>query len=92
MNAEVESKQYLPGIVECIGHWDNGDTEEDEEYLAESLYLTESGSYHLYCEGGLMTYYSRFDDGVEVKPLTKEEAHAWAVSRELAATIATWFA
>lgn len=83
----------LQGLeIVCIGAWDNGFDENDEEYLSESLIHTIDGRYLLYCEGGEMTYYSRFEDGVEVKQIAKEDAWAWAVSRGLSSTIERHYA
>lgn len=88
MSREEEGKL----AVVCIGSWNNGASEDDEEYLSESLLRTIDGTYHLYCEGGEMTYYSQFEDRVDVKELTMSEAKAWAVSHGLVSTVEKCFA
>ena len=74
MIREEESKL---GIISMVATWNNGMPEDDEEYIAETLWKTRDGSCYLYGEGGSMTYYARFVDGVDVKQVNKDDALAW---------------
>lgn len=69
------------GIISMVAAWNNGMPEDDEEYIAETLWKTRDGSCFLYGEGGAMTYYSRFLDGADVKQVSKADALAWCEER-----------
>ena len=80
----------LTRILTTIATWSNGMPEDDAEYIAESLMRTWDGSYYLYCEGGEMTFYSKFSDGVLVKAMSKAQAYEWAVEKGLVDQVEAW--
>lgn len=87
---ETEKKETA--INEAIACWDNGFPVGDDKYISEHLVKKSDKIYYLYIKGGEKTLYSKFDDGIEVRIITKDEAKEWAISRGLIDSLGTFFA
>lgn len=84
MKKIIDGKRYDTETAKEIGKRHNGLSCNDFGYLKETLYQTKKGNFFLYGEGGAFTWAaSGHSDGTRssgrgIKPLTIDEAKAWA--------------
>ena len=78
--------EFSPDSSEEIAEWAPGDVPHRSFYESEHLYKTGKGNYFILLDGGL---YSRFQEfpgaeiwygGIDIQPLTEEEAFEWCQS------------
>ena len=84
MKKVIEGKLYNTDTAKLIGEWSNNLGGRDLNFLSESLYLTKSGAYFLYGEGGPNTKYSvsvgnnSWSGGEQIQPMSPLSAREWA--------------
>lgn len=83
MKKIINGKMYDTETAQNIGCYNNGLSGGDFWFVEETLYRKKNGEFFLYGEGGAMSRYSRQDGsysrcgGMELVPLSTEEAKAW---------------
>jgi hypothetical protein len=81
---EGRRRVYDTATAKLLGEWRNRDNPRDFSYCYEALYVTKSGAYFLYGEGGPMSKYSRqigsnnWSGDEVIIPMTLAEAQKWA--------------
>jgi hypothetical protein len=73
---------------EKITGYSNGGTTRDFSHVRETLYKTDNGNYFIHGRGGPKTKYAvsqpnGTSGGHEIKPVTEDEALAWAERRDV---------
>lgn len=84
MKKYINGKKYDTETAREVGNWSNNRSTRDFSYCDETLFRKKTGEYFLYGEGGPMSKYAvsagqnSWSGGSDIKPLTFEEARAWA--------------
>lgn len=84
MKKIIKGKLYNTDTAKLIGGWSNNLGNRDFNFLNESLYLTKSGAYFLYGEGGANTKYGEsagnnsWSGGEQIQPMSPLSAREWA--------------
>lgn len=74
---------YSTETAEKLGEYWNGLSKSDFKHITEELYRKRTGEFFLYGEGGPLSPYALTEWGErygseQIKPLTMEQAQAWA--------------
>lgn len=82
MKKVINGKRYDTDTAQEVAEWKNGDFTEVDKKI-ETLYRKKTGEYFLHGIGGGNTEYrgisgNNFGPGEIIKPLTLQEAQAWA--------------
>lgn len=83
METIIANKRYDTDQAKSLGNWQRGYSS-DKGHISETLYVTASGDYFLYGQGGPRSRYAQrvapntWGYGERILPMTVEEAHAWA--------------
>lgn len=83
MKKIINGSLYNTETAKKLGVWENNYNFNDFNYCSEELYITKSGKYFLYGEGGGMSRYaSHYGNssswGEHIEPLSVTEAREWA--------------
>jgi hypothetical protein len=78
--------EFDPAHSEAIADWSPGDGSRVSFKESEHLYKTEKGNYFVLTDGGLYSRFTEFPGaevwfgGVDIQPLTEDEAVEWCES------------
>lgn len=84
MKKVIAGKLYNTETAKLIGEWTNGLGGRELNFLSESLYVTKSGAYFLFGEGGANTKYgvsvgnNSWSGGEQLQPMSPLSAREWA--------------
>lgn len=84
MKKVLEGRLYNTDTAKKLASWENMENATDFSWYEETLYRTKTGRYFVYGEGNAMSPYAKqissvsWKWGEKIKPLTPEEAKAWA--------------
>ena len=83
MKKVISGSLYDTSTARLVGEWDNGGQYGSFTYCSEELYRTRSGKYFVHGEGGPLTTYAVHhgndtSGSEEIRPMTYEQARAWA--------------
>lgn len=84
MKKVIEGKLYNTETANLLGGNTNGLGGTDLNFISEELYLTKSGAYFLYGEGGANTRYSvsvgnnSWSGSEQIYPMSPQSAREWA--------------
>ena len=86
MRKVIGKKLYDPTKAEKIAVYSNGMDADDPMYEEEALYLTASGNWFIFGQGGPSSSYAcpigNGRGGRDIRALPSESAKAWLVERE----------
>ena len=80
MKKIINGKRFDTETAECIKNWDNGCGSRDFNYRIKELYLTKTGNWFIYHEGGAMTDMAEscgsnsWCGGSNIEPISTEKA------------------
>jgi len=83
MKKIINNKVYDTDTAKLCGDWDNGYYTNDFNYCGEALYQKKTGEFFRHGFGGALSKYAGHEGnmsgwGEQIKPLTYDEARAWA--------------
>ncbi len=84
MNKVIRGKRYNTDTARLVGAWEANEPKDSDLWLREELYQKRGGEFFVVGQGGSMTEYAQFSvngtdkPGVELRPITPDEASSWA--------------